>query len=200
MKSKISFGELDSKCLTELPIILDVLSSTGNKLERIFEPFYNDLFDVINTNKPNEREIETNRKQNIFYPLNDISGKIKSLYPMFMLKNFINLIKKGDGSSFYLEFGFFYNRDSEDYPLPVYYFDITKEITKKLNKPFNPLKFYKLIQNNLPNINIRIWHPEQGDYDESVELFVEEHSADKIEDGYVTFKNEILIPFLKALK
>lgn len=203
-KNKICFDELDVKCITELPILIDVLSATMNKLSRVFNPLFNDLSETINLNMPNGWQIKT--YQNNFYPFTSEEygrEKIISLDNHFQLSNSFEIIKKNGTkwkNYFYIDFGFYYSDGDED-NIPYFYFFVNKPATtEKYEGFFNPLKFYHEIQKKLEKYKIEIEHPDSGGSQEFIEIRLLDINVDKVETAYESFKNEVVLPFLKTVK
>lgn len=204
LKSQVLFDELDVKCIEELPIILDVLASTGNKISRIFNPLFNDLTELINSNTPKGWQLDKRVYQNSFYPLTSGYGrdKIQSLETHFQIENSFTLVKKKGikwENYFDIGFGFYYSKNEENSLAPYYYFNIDKPTSERYQGKINSLSFYKNIEKKVKDYNLDIFHPEKGDEKEFIELYHHLHSVEKIEAAYNIFKSEILMPFLNSV-
>ena len=76
-KEKIIFDELDLKLLNELPLISEVLTTTTNKIVRLFTPIYQNIFKICNSNIPKGWEIDKKQMENVVYPFSSIDGREK---------------------------------------------------------------------------------------------------------------------------
>jgi hypothetical protein len=95
--NKIQFDELDLKCLNEMPLILDVISSTGNKITKILSPFYSEMNELIKMNLNPNWHVGKKSYECLIFPLTSQQsiGKIniEFLETEFKIESAINIIK-----------------------------------------------------------------------------------------------------------
>lgn len=203
-KATVTLDELDVKCLNELPVILDVLSSTANKLTRIYNPLFDDLLVTLNSNKPASWELRKDCTRGIFYPFTNEYGKdnIDTLYAFLSVYYEALLVPQASpgSDSISLMMGLYYDADDEEMKRPCHYFQIWRKIRKK-GFPLNERIFYQGIQERIADekIHVRIYHPESGDKKEDITLLVYEHNTEVITEAFELFKAEVLLPFLESL-
>jgi len=205
-KTKIEFDELDIKCLTEMPLILDVISSTGNKITRLFSPLYSEMNELIKSHlKPNWQIDKKSYDCQIFPLTFETSTRIsiKTFEQNFKIESAIilrKIVKGKEVNYFWAYFGyncFSLEGDNEN----QFFFIVEKgNVKERYGGTNQTLKFYSQIKNKLSDYNIEISHPEKGDDTESIVLIVDNFSIDKIQDGFNTFKQSILTPFLKSIE
>ncbi|MGB3948498.1 MAG: hypothetical protein WBM13_10970 [Bacteroidia bacterium] len=214
MKNKkiVQFDELDLKCLNEMPLIINVMSTTGNKVAKLLSSFYVDmnefLKDTLNTNSNLEIGIKSYEFLVLPFISQDILKKIKieSFDSVFQIESGIHLIKKSqDGltKEFWLRFGYFCCVPEEDEDVDNYfYFSIENENSQeKIGGIINDLFFYEKIKNKLNDYTVVVLHPEkEKDSIEQIYLQIEDFSIKKIQDSYCVFKESILTPFLEKLE
>ncbi len=205
--NKIDFDELDLKCLNDLQIVLDVLSSTGNKIGRIFYPLVDDCDKAIKANLPKKWSIDSNRSYTLqYFPLTseyDKKVSIETLENEMRIESafYINkAINKKHVNYLWIFFGYHFS-SSEDETSSYYYFSTSKNnITDRYEGIINDNEFYKNISKKNKSFELDIAHPERGDKAEGIDVMVKEHNIEKILSGFDFFKNEILIPTLKNIK
>lgn len=211
IKANISFDKLDKKCIQELPLIVDVISSTFNKIKILFEPFYNDMQDLIKTELKKKRKWHLSQvtRELIFYPFT--TEEVTNLTKISLLENFFSLfgefnIYSGNKewskrkASFSIYIGFEYDIDDE-IQIPYSYFQIENDDPQKFGEVFNP-NFYKklctLAKHTQSEIDFN--HPSlDADDEETIWLSCIKFDAEQITFAYNTFKAKILIPFLRNL-
>jgi hypothetical protein len=205
--NKIDFDELDLKCLSELSTVLDVLSSTGNKIGRIFNPLIIDCNNTIKANLPKNWSIEPNKSYNLqYFPLtNEYDKKVSieilenemRIESAFLIHKVIN---KKETNFLWIFFGYYFS-STEDETTNHYYFSTLKgNVTDRFEGKINSNEFYKAIDAKNKSFDLDITHPERGDKSEGIDVIVKEHKVDKILSAYDFFKNEVLIPTLKNIK
>ena len=205
--NKVDFDELDLKCLNDLQIVLDVLSSTGNKIGRIFNPIIDDCDKTIKTNLPKNWSIELNRSYNLqFFPLTSEYNKKVSIETLenemriesaFLINKVVN---KKEVNFLWIFFGYYFS-SSEDENINHYYFSTSKgNVTERYEGVINSNEFYKNVAKKNKSFELDIVHPDRGDKIEGIDVLVKEHNVEKILSGFDFFKNEILIPTLKNIK
>ncbi len=196
MKRKIELDELDRKCLEEMPLILDVISSTANKVNKSLLPYYNDLHQMISTKLKGDwkvQEISSHTyKGEIFGDIKDKSLKIYSS---------IHIVKDSGGKVvdfFYCQFG--YTCENDEGARKYFSFWIIKDdLSGKKGSNIQKESFYEELKESL-SYDIDYCHSDKGDETEYIEIKTEEISEEKIETIFEIFKSSILIPFIKKLK
>lgn len=204
-KTKITFDELDLKLLTELPLISEVLTTTSNKLVRLFAPIYQKILEVCNKNIPNGWEIDKKQIENVIYPFSSADGreKVTSLENFFQLKSSISLVLKDDkkwANFIEIQFGLYYNEDYEENKSPYFYFLIYKNPASKFQGKLYPLSYYESIKTKYKEFNFTIEHSEKGNDSEHIELQIDISSIDKVIPASEIFTFEILPEYLKGIR
>jgi hypothetical protein len=205
-KNKIQFDELDLKCLNEMPLILDVLSATGNKVTRLLAPFYAEMNEIVKSNLKPSWKVGEKSYDCLIYPLtseNDNKISIKYFETYFKIESALMLkkIMRGKQTNYFWAFFGYSCYSSEGDGENCFYFIISKgELKERLGGKINDLKFYNQIKNKLSEYDILIDHPEKGDDNETITLNIDSLSVEKAQEGFRVFKESILIPFLKTLQ
>jgi hypothetical protein len=202
---KVTFDKLDAKTLKELPFLLEIISSFGNKVARIFDPIYDDVEQTIQENI-REKKFWTIKvhKKNAFYPFTEEEysnqTKIQKLEIVFGIESRLQaarIIRGKWRNYFVVDFGFYLGQEEarsyfiigkgEDYPR---YGGILKNVN-----------FYKSIQRKVKNYEVEISHPDiENNTEESLTLRCYELNQAKIDAMYKSFKQNALLPILKGLK
>lgn len=200
---KIIFDELDKKCIEELPIIIEVLASTFNKIARLFSIYFKEIEEILTKELKNKKSWEVKKiKENHFFPFNYYEEKITNLNNSFFIINRIvvtKLVNKNEKNNFIVEIGYLY-ADIDDEPKSnSFYFSIYKEdwAIKKYGKMYD-LSFYENIKNK--NLNIDFWYPDDDYVDEGIEIVCKEVNENKLDQTFETYKTQILKPYLNNLK
>ncbi len=209
IKPNITFDKLDKKCIEELPLMVDVISSTFNKIKSLYDPFYEDLNEVI------KRELKKKKNWHIsprsrgmnFYPFTseEITNqtKIVSLENYFSLWGDFNIysgryawhLRKGS-FGIYLTFEY----DITDENIPYSYFQIENWNIKKFGT-LHSTNFYSSLCKSLPhNIKGEFTHPDLDIDNEAIWLSVKSFDVEQIISTFNTFRDKILIPYIHHLK
>lgn len=201
----VMFDKLDEKTIKELPFLLEVIASLGNKIARIFDPIYDDIEDTIENNLVKKKlwRIKWNRK-NVFYPFTEEEysnqTKIQNLEIAFAIENFLTvakIIREKWKNYFIAEFGAYLSEEKVFF----YYFQIHKgEDYLKYGGNIKDALFYKSIQQKVKNFKVEIAHPDINGEPESITFKCFEHDPKKINEMYTLFKNDVLLPILKSIK
>ena len=205
-KTKITFDELEINCLTEMPLLLDVISSTGNKITRIFEPFQKEMNEIIKTELKPNWEISKKSFDCLIFPLTDqeeLKINITSFDTNLKIECATKLVKieKGKEVNFFWAYFGYKCFNEEEESTNIFYFNVTKSnIKERFGGAINELKFYKDIKSKCKDYNIEISHPDIGDELEDIELQITEFSIEKITDGFETYRDNILTPFLQTMQ
>jgi len=192
MKRKIELDELDRKCLEEMPLLLEVLSSTSSKVEKFLATYYKDMKEVIHKTLPKNWKIKEKSKLTYDVSISDIV-LVNNYYSIC---GSIHIEKESEEKEiFYCGLGYYCSTVDDKYN--CYSFHIENET------PTKPLKFYEEIEESLQESNeVVIEHQEKADERELIEIRVNinSFSIDKMEETFRIFKESILIPFLKNKK
>lgn len=204
-KAKISFDELDLKLINELPLISEVLTTTTNKLVRLFTPIYQKIFETCNKNIPKGWEIDKKQIENVIYPFSSADGreKVTSLENFFQIKSSITFVLKDDkkwANFIEIQFGLYYNEDYEENKNPYFYFMIYKNPALKFQGKLYPLSYYENIKSKYKEFNFTIEHSENGNDSEHIELVIDISSIDKVIPASEIFTFEILPDYLKGIR
>lgn len=204
-KKQIELNEIDLKCITEMNLLVDVMSSTLNKIGLILQEYYNDLKPEFN-NLQNNWLVNEKESFNIrFFPFSYSTGKkieiteldnylyIESAFQLQKLNN----EKKNDFFWFY--FGYCINNDSSKDNYVYFIFNKPHLINKNSESNLYDIDFYK----NL--IGDSKYEVQLGDSDdetnyEYIEIVLDEISVDKMNEYYEYYKNKIVIPIIQNLK
>lgn len=206
----IEFDELDLKCLNEMPLLIDVLASTGNKVGKLLSNYHNDLKNVLSDTLPKGWSISnsSNSKDSyeiLYFPITDEYDmpkiKINTLSSQIRIESCFKIIKEGQKGVFlWLFFGYLCYSYEEEI-INTFYFSFSKsEIKEKNGGTLNTLDFYKKIEQKITNYDIEILHPEQNDDTESFEISVKDFNIITINDAYKTYLENVVTPILINLK
>ena len=95
--NKIIFDKLDKKCIQELQLLINIISSTYNKLKILFDGYYDELYDILfKSLKKKKWTLSDKEYKNIFYPFTeDYSNqtKITSLKNYFYMESTFDIYK-----------------------------------------------------------------------------------------------------------
>ncbi len=208
MRNDVEFDDLDIKCLTELPLIMDVIASTVKKIQKRFELYYSDLEDIIKQSLTEEWNIDNKKAyKNRTIPFSasyEASTEINNLEQAFQIRCNLQLKKKiGDNTlcSIRINFGYWMDYTGKDFS-NVFFFMINNETLNKT--PYlvvNKLEFYNKIESDYPDYEYDFTHPENDEDDEEYfEIETSEFSLVKIDKMFEVFKNEVIIPTLATIK
>ena len=212
MKKEIKLNELDIKCLEEMPLILKVLATTGNKLGRILEPITKEVKELIDDKLNQKKGWILSTKigyEEKYFPFTSHDGKkpsfeVNELDNSFRIETAMFIEKKNEEDKIINDFWLIYGYKcliEDDKQKNNFYFLLRRDEVKKNRAPINKYQFYTDIEKVMTeNYEIDIWHPENGFETEWIELSIKEKSVSALMDGYQNFKDLILIPFLKTLK
>lgn len=205
----IPFDKLDQKIFKELPFLVDVFAAWGNKVSSIFAPMQDEIEVIIEKNIKPKRfwQIKYNKK-NVFYPFtgDEYSNqtKITKLDSIFSIENFFNVAKIIDGkwkNYFMVEFGYWFETEDITNKESYFYFGLGKgDDYAKFGGEINNKDFYKSIKVKNSKVSIEISHPDIDGEAEYIQLKCSELDIQKINSLYVTFRDKVLIPFLKSVK
>jgi hypothetical protein len=184
---------LNIKCLENMPIMLDAISNTVNKLKDFFNPLYDDLKKFTEETIPNKSYTlsESYEKGAIYAFGNEVKGEhLSELKPELHLLYSLSVVALGNKikHSFYIEFG--YIADGEQH---VLYFQLFEhpEI-KVLSQP---------IRDIIKQVISEKWT--YGEMEDSIEIQFDmdkDVSEEKINDCYQAFRKHILKPVFAQLE
>ncbi len=202
--NNISFDELDIKCISEFPVIIEILASSYNKIGNLFRQYIIILKKIIEEkliDKKNWKIQKITEKE--FWPLNsDEKRSLSSLDNYFHIWSKLrieNTIKKIIKNAVTIEIGHLY--DSNDKNCNFFYFALYQEDEfLKKSGAINTLNFYRKIKNTDDNFDIIVKHPDENDEEELVEIRCAEIDLDKINKHFDFYKDKILMPFIQSLK
>ena len=201
---KIQFDELDKKCISEISIVSEVLTSTMNKIGRFFLPYHHNLKELIEKDIKSKRGWSIEKKvERELSPFTFEPSKAKNLQNCFKINNSISIVKKQKENILnrtYIETGYYFEITDENI-WNYFYFDINRwdwEIKKYGS--ICELNFFEQIKNNTTKFSVDIQHPELNDDCETIEISCKEVDEKKIDEMYNIYKIQILVPYLSRLK
>ncbi|MBU2635566.1 MAG: hypothetical protein KJ963_00540 [Bacteroidetes bacterium] len=207
-EDKIVFDELDVKCVESLPLVIEVLASTGNKIARVMSLYFDEISNYISEYLSTKKNWKiANKWQNYFYPFSRdyhrSTLEISELKNAFAVMSSLKCEKKiGQHAKnfFFVINGFEFDAGEDGYN-PRFYFYIEKSReSERWGGVLNSRKFYEELKNENKKFRINIHHPELGDDYESIQIYCSEIDTQKIDEIYHVFKTNILTPFLKGIK
>lgn len=205
----ITFDELDKKLLKELPLLIDVISSTFNKISIVLDDLFLDLQDHIKKELQGKKwRIDSAYKpKQIFYPF--ISSeytnktKITKLENWFSLEGNILLSVKNNKrwlNYLWIYLGYYYSTEFES---NEFSFGIERwgDLQKYGGELFNK-SFYKKMDENLkkyPKIELHSEHPSEGENSEIYGIYFNKLDTIIIHQNYEIFRKEIVDRVLAKL-
>jgi hypothetical protein len=206
MKKEIELDELDRKCIEELPFLIDILASTGNKIIRLFRHYYEDLRELIESGLPANWQIDNKSTYKIHsYPLTDQEDNkitIDILDANFKIESAIYInqkIDKKENNYFWIYFGYVAN-NTDDEIINHFYFSVIKQDLKTNGGPIQKLEFYENLKKNLIEFEIKVNHPNLDNEDtEFFEIQVAQGGITEINNAFKIFNNEVVKPFISNL-
>lgn len=205
MKSdkKIKFDELDLKCIKEMPIIMEVLSSTFNKVGRLITEYAGDSEQVLRKELHSKSgwRIKQEKHKNRFRPLTSewSTMRIDTLENHFDIHTIIimrKMVKNKPTLEFWVELGYYFN-NTENENLNYFYFLLYRWSQFKKFGFIKEKSFYEKIKKSIKEFPVELSY--STDDEESIEILCKEINVDRIDEAYQIFKNKILIPFIKGL-
>lgn len=208
MKNKpIQLDELDKKVVTELPFLIDVLTSSLKRISNILENHFTILENEISSFLGKNDEWKLSNKnyfKNYNYPFYNSVNKTITITDLeeYYRIDFYRYIYKGNEekaiNSFNIWIGFEYLKDEEDKGLYLFY-SLYRDPVEKfggINIPYEVFtSFQKFTQ------NIEIYHPSKSGKQEGVYFYnYNIAEIDKIDLEFEIFRTKILAPYLKNIK
>lgn len=203
-KSTVTFDKLDKKCYEDLNIIIDVLTSTLNKIGALFSIYHDDILTIVKKELKFKRgwRVSSEDKQ-LFNPFMERNIRnLTQLQPYFAAGNEIAIVKKHGiniKNKFYIYAGLHYAID-EDGIEKCLYFSICRHnnYLKKYGIMYQQ-NIYKKMLKNLKGLDYELMHPDdEYDYEE-IYLWCDELDVDKLNDYFERFKTDIVIPYIRNL-
>ncbi len=202
---KVVFDKLDVKVIKEMPILIDALAATHNKIARFLDPMYDDLKETVRKKISPHKDWKIVKDRKLFCPLTRIyyTTKIVQLENHFALEYYFEIQKVIKGKTknhLCFQFGYWYERKEEKI-VNCFYFQITKlDEYETYGGLLADYSFYKKIKSRInKNIHIEIGHPEKNDASESFYIEVSDLNARKISDTYKIFKTVVVLPVVTKL-
>ncbi len=210
MKKKIEFDDLDIKCLTEMPLIIDVIAATGKKVCQLFKSYKIEIESLIDQNKNESWSVDqktTPIPSTRIYPFTSDEGKKISITD-FELRFKIECayylsktIEKKEVSGFWIYFGYLVDLQEEETVNSFYFIVQSDNVSKQKDGLRQNSEFYKLIIEKFPTIKVEFNHPEvDAEYDqEYFEIYTDEFSVNKLDELFKIYKEEVVSPIIQAL-
>ena len=211
--NKITFDKLDKKCIQQLPLMVDVISSTFNKIKSLYAPFYDEVKLIIKDELKQKKSWHLSPRDRgmIFYPFSKEEvtniSKLSTLSSYFCLWGELNIYSGSYSwnkrkASFWVNLVFEYEIDDNGKEiLPYSYFEISNWDIKKFGT-LSTEKFYSTLCKSATKNNIKpeFEYQTETDYFESIWIPCKVLDANEITLAYDTFRDKILIPFIRHLK
>jgi len=197
IKNEIKFDEIHIKCVENLPMILDVLSDTGKKIENVFKPYSIEINEIFNHKIKSIKGWEMNKGRNANFNCFNIG--IRNENTCDIRNQYLEITNKKDKRKISATFGFFYEYEGH-LKYPFFYFGIYPSEKWSMNN----LLYYNeiIIQNNNNKISFFIYHKDDDTTKttEGMDILCSEPNISLIDEMYNFYKDKILIPFLNKLK
>ncbi|MBC7587507.1 MAG: hypothetical protein H7178_04030 [Chitinophagaceae bacterium] len=208
-KDEIKFDELDVKFFEELPLIVDLFSSSFNSVGKVIKTLQQDCLKYIEAEIANKKDWIISKESGTvkFTPFttstNDSRLSIEEIEPFFGVKSRIKLIKGEERKPinlFWVDIAFEYYPDFRK--KPYLFFQIIKENPSLKNGGINfPVEFYEKYDAFIEQ-KVYHYHPSNISDDTDHEIiWVEQDTFDYklISETFDFFKEKILEPYFKNL-
>lgn len=207
MKSKdnVSFDKLDLQCYNELPLLIDVLSSTLNKIGSLISIYHDDLLKMLRKELKGKKGWVVNQEDKLlYYPLtNNPKRKIQLIVPCIEVFNQIYIVKKHGNkikNAFSVYIGLSCNyADGEKYKKFYYSINREYESVKKFGILYSE-KFYENLCKKVNDLDWELWHPNDDSDAEDIYLECDELSIEKLNNYFERFKANLVIPYIRNLE
>ena len=204
--NEIKFDELDVKFFEDFPLIVDVFTSTINKISHFLQQFHEELLILVSEEITKQKGWNINHKEayNVRHvPFKGIGKRTFSIehdlisrYEVFSLIQVAKIEEKTLLNYFNLLIGFYF--EPKEGNKQYIYFSIAKyDIEEKVGGVINTLSFYETLQNE--KFDIEILHPEKGNEIEDFFIRFYELNAVNIEEGFDYYK-ECLTKYFANIK
>jgi len=206
MKSKqvVLFDKLDHKCFAELPLLVDVLSSTLNKIGSLISVYHLDLLKFVKKELKAKHgwRVKQDNKLN-FYPLsygnrrkiNLLESRMEAFDEIEVIRKHGNNVK----SAFWIHLGLWCKYSGELKQNNIY-FSIHRgyDLIRKYGF-LHSLNYYNSIAKKVKDLKCEILHPDdESDYEE-IYIWCEELDIEKLNNYYERFKTDIVRPYIRNL-
>lgn len=212
IKSNITFDKLDKKCIQELPLMIDVIASTFNRIKLLYDPFYADMNKVIKSELKKKRKWHQSPSGTYgitFDPFTyeNITNttKITTLENTFDLGGYFIVYSGGHQwskrkASFIIYLRFDYD-PAEVYKYPWSYFQITNQNVKKFGNIADE-NFYRKLCSSIKEkyIEAEYEYPSLDYEEEQIWVSCKTLDTELIIKAYNSFRDKILIPFIRHLR
>lgn len=195
--NKTNLDELDTRFFKELPFLLDVFASSFNRLKEIFsihfELIEKDITAFTNKN-PDWKKGNAADTFTPFYSSNDKPKFLEFLSSEFTFDKTIKIVSQSTSITLQVSCGYWCS-DWAEGNKPFLYFGIYRW---KADTAMIPLSFYSSL--DLSNYKKEIKHPSDGSKEESIEIQIFEIHNEALKEGFCTFSQNILKPYLRELE
>jgi hypothetical protein len=191
--------ELDVRFFEEIPFLIEVLTSSFNKLREAILFSFKELENEARIFLKNNPKWKIEDPKDYFTPFYLSWEKPKNIPSLASKFTYIKSIQMGDKVAdkyFEIACGFWYDKNYEiDSPylyLGIYRYEIEPETE------LFPIQFYKSLKTN--KFKKMIKHPSEGYNEETVEMCVLKITGEQLVNAFTTFSIQVLQPFLKEFE
>lgn len=212
MSPKISMELSDThiKVLDELELLTDAYISTFTQIGKTINGFSAELSKVVGkflSERPSWRKYPSHCYDLAYKPFYyDWKGEslIDVLSIQFAVEGRIAIVKelkesgkKKEVDYFQIYWGFYYDKDNDPDPDKYFYFDIYRNAKIHGGSIMNLDEYnYLLNKENEVRIDYTQEHPENGDVNESIELWLDYPKKENLSNLFTFFKDELLTNFI----
>lgn len=197
-RKQVKYDKYDIKVLKELPIIIEAIASTGNKIAQMLDPFYEELLSDLRKTTGLKRNWKVEKENKMFLPLTNQEytsmTKIQSLHEHFELNYSVRLTKRTRQkkvNEIWIEMGYIYDKGEINSP----FFTIYHESSDKYGGTLARMEYYKSITKNIKNVDIE--HPNEGHDYECIFMYCDAVDFNQLVRTFHLFKNSIVPAFIK---
>jgi hypothetical protein len=204
-KEAITFDKIDYKCYEELPLLVDILASTLNKIGKLFSVYQQELLTIVKKELKGKRGWSIKKVEDaLFYPFNfDGKRELTFLQQYIDTSNGINIVKRHGNNinnRFWVYSGLTYE-NTEGEKRKYFHFSIERiDVFVKRYGTLYPKAFYNNLSKKVKDLNCEYWHPDVEGNSEEIYLWCDELDTDKLNEYYERFKTNIVIPYIKSLE
>ncbi len=201
----IAFDELDRRCVKELPVIIDVIASTFNKIRILFQIYDEDLQDLISKKTKSMKGWGIKEAYHVFRPFNSDIPKngLSELKYYFAFWYNIEIIHKSTKITdikynFYMGYELLDDVDYENYR--TFSFGIERfEPVSNYNDILIDKTFQSKVELSKEKFMKVKTHESDNHYCQHMLVSCDELNKTKLDKTYNHYKNKLVIPFLKSL-
>lgn len=197
-RNQIKYDKYDIKVLKELPIIIEAIASTGNKIAQMLDPLYEELLSDLRKRTGQKRNWTVEKENKMFLPLTSQEyssmTKIQSLHEHFELNYSLRLTKRlrqKKVNEIWIEMGYIYQKGESNSP----FFTIYHENVDKYGGTLAKMEYYKALTKKLKKVDIE--HPSEGHEYECIFLYCDTTDFNQSVRTFHLFKNTIVPAFIK---